>query len=226
MRPSQNASRTVRTPDLIYFPGYGPSWMAIYRPGALKRRFGGTWNDQMAKTPPLKPNAGQLAQMDRTWQRYRRLVIGLRGLWGEVLAVHLTIEGEIEERLRLMIPHPDRLLARASFDQKLTLLLAMWPGPERLGGDAIQEIKRLNAIRNMIAHGTADEAIAKAVHELLCQASDRYRLSPKTHDDAVDGLRSLALGVCGYVVGATEGEAFDALRKQLIESAGLAEGGA
>jgi hypothetical protein len=171
----------------------------------------------MAKAPPPKPDARQLDQMDRTWQRYRRLVIGLRGLWGEVLAVHLTIEGEIEERLRLMIPHPDRLLARASFDQKLTLLLAMWPGPEPLGGDAIQEIKRLNAIRNMIAHGEADDDIAKAVHELLCQSSDRYRRSPKTHDDAVDGLRGLALGVCGYIVGATEGEAFDSLRKQLIE---------
>jgi hypothetical protein len=177
----------------------------------------------MAKSPPRKPNARQFNQMDRTWQRYRRLVIGLRGFWGEVLAVHLTIEGEIEERLRIMIPHPDRLLARASFDQKLTLLLAMWPGPEPLGGDAIQEIKRLNAIRNMIAHGTADEEIAKAVHELLCQASDRYRRSQKTHDDAVDGLRGLAIGACGYIVGATEGETFDALRKQLIESARLAE---
>jgi hypothetical protein len=179
----------------------------------------------MAKTPSLKANARQLEQSNRTWQRYRRLVIGLRGLWGEVLAIHLTVEGEIEERLRLMMPHPDRLLDRAGFDQKLNLLLAMWPGPEPLSGDAIQEIKRLNAIRNMIAHGDVDEDIANAVHELLCQSSDRYRRSSKTHDHAVDGLRGLALGLCGFIVGATEGEAFDALRKQLIESARLAEDG-
>jgi hypothetical protein len=123
-------------------------------------------------------------------------------LWGEVLAVHLTVEGEIEERLRLMIPNPDRLIDRARFDQKLNLLLAMWPGPEPLGGDAIGEIKRLNAIRNIIAHGESDEAIGKAVHELLCQSSDRYRRSAKTHDDLVDGLRGLALGLCGFIVSA------------------------
>lgn len=173
----------------------------------------------MAKAPPSPPSARQLKQIDRTWQRYRRLAVGLRGLWGEVLAVHLTVEGEIEERLRLMIPHPDHLIERASFDQKLNLLLAMWPGPETLGGDAIGEIKRLNAIRNRIAHGESDEAIGKAVHELLCQSSDRYRRSAKSHDDAVDGLRGLALGLCGFIVGATEGEIFNARRKQLIDSA-------
>ena len=124
-----------------------------------------------------------------------------------------------------MIPHPDRLIDRAGFDQKLTLLLAMWPGPEPLSGDAIQEIKRLNALRNMIAHGESDEDITKAVHELLCQSSDRYRRSPKTHDDAVDGLRGLALGLCGFIVGATEGDAFNELRKQLIESARRSEKG-
>jgi hypothetical protein len=35
----------------------------------------------------------------------------------------------------------------------------------------------------------------------------------------------LALGLCGFIVGATEGEVFNALRKQLIESARLAEDG-
>jgi hypothetical protein len=177
----------------------------------------------MAKALSLKANARQLEQSNRTWQRYRRLVIGLRGLWGEVLAIHLTVEGEIDERLRLMIPHPDRLTDRAGFDQKLSLLLAMWPGPEPLSGGAIQGIKRLNSIRNMIAHGEADEDIAKAVHELLCQSSDRYRRSSKTHDDAVDGLRGLALGLCGFIVGATEGDNFNELRRQLIESARLAD---
>lgn len=63
------------------------------------------------------------------------------------------------------------------------------------------------------------------MHELLCQPSDRYRRSPKTHDDAVDGLRGLALGLCGFIVGATEGDAFNELRKQLIESARRSEKG-
>jgi hypothetical protein len=41
----------------------------------------------------------------------------------------------------------------------------------------------------------------------------------------VDGLRGLALGLCGFIVGATEGENFNALRKQVIESARLADVG-
>lgn len=179
----------------------------------------------MAKAPTLDANARLLEHSNRVWQRYRRLAIGLRDLWGEVLAVHLTVEGEIEERQRLIIPHPDRLLDRAGFDQKLNLLLAMWPGPEPLSGDAIQEIKRLNAIRNMIGHGEKDKDITKAVHELLSQSSDPYRRSLKTHDDAVDGLRRLALGLCGFIIGATEGDAFNELRKQLIEDARRSERG-
>src|ERR1700742_3271795 len=106
-----------------------------------------------------QPTEHQLKQIDRTWQRYRRLVIGLRGLWGEVLAVHLTVEGELEERLRLLIPHPDRVLDRSSFDQKLTLFQALWPGPGGLDDGGFQHAKRLNAIRNMIAHGDANATI-------------------------------------------------------------------
>jgi len=51
-----------------------------------------------------QPTARQLKQIDRAWERYRRLVIGLRGLWGELLAVHLTVEGELEERLGSAAP--------------------------------------------------------------------------------------------------------------------------
>jgi hypothetical protein len=166
-----------------------------------------------------EPTARQLTQIDQTWQRYRRLVIGLRGLWGEVLAVHLTVEGELEERLRLLIPHPDRLLDRSSFDQKLTLFQALWPGPGRLDDGGFAYAKRLNTIRNMIAHGDANAAVGKAIHDLLCQASDRYRKSEHSHEDAVDGLRGLALEICGNLVGATEGENFDALRRLHIDQA-------
>ena len=173
----------------------------------------------MSKKKRLVPTERQQKQIDQTWQRYRRLVTGLRGLWGEVLAIHLTIEGELDERLRAIIPHPDQLLEKYGFEQKLSLLMALWPGTALPTGEQIRQIKRLNAIRNMIAHGDTDEEIAKSVHELLCQASPQYRQSPKSHDDAVDGLRSVAMSLCGFIVGLTDGESFEKLRRLTIEKA-------
>jgi len=155
--------------------------------------------------------------IDKTWNRYRRLIIGMQGLFGEVLAAHLAIEAELEERLRVLIPHPDDLLASSGFAQKLTLFVSLLPGQEKINSPALQQVRRLSKIRNAIAHGDDAEAIASDIHDLLMQASEEYRCSEKTRAETVNSLRGMTIGICGFLVGVSEGEAFQALRRLQVD---------
>ena len=155
--------------------------------------------------------------IDNTWSRYRRLIIGMQGMLGEVLAAHLAIEAELDDRLRLLIPHPDDLLATSGFAQKLTLFVSLLPGPEKTNSPALQQVRRLSKIRNAIAHGDDADAIAADIHGLLMQASDEYRTSGTTDEETREALRGMTIGICGYLVGVTEGEAFRSLRRYRID---------
>jgi hypothetical protein len=173
------------------------------------------------------PTAAQGRMIEATWTRYRDLILSLRGLYGELIAAQLTVEAQLEERLGLLIAHPDVLLARAGFHQKLDLLLGLYPGASALESEEITQMRRLNRIRNMIAHGESQPKIHSALAELLCQASPEYRSSDRSMDETVEALRRLVLGICGYLVGLTDGDAFDQLRRLHIDrsrAGGLADG--
>lgn len=163
------------------------------------------------------PSPEQRAMIDKTWSRYRGLIIGMQGLFGEVLAAHLTIEAELEDRLRILIPHPDDLLASSGFAQKLTLFVSLLPGPEKMNSPALQQVRRLSKIRNAIAHGDDAGAIASDIHALLMQASEEYRGSAKAPEQTLDALRGVTIGICGFLVGVSEGEAFRLLRRDQVD---------
>lgn len=166
---------------------------------------------------PKTPTSVQKEAIDATWRRYRQLITSLQGVHGEVIAAHLTIEAQLEQRLERLIPHPEILLSGAGFHQKLNLFSGLHPGPEPLNGDVIQQIRRLNKIRNMIAHGDGAATIAAELDGLLCQSRPEYRSSDKSPAAACDALRGLTMAICGYLVGVTEGDHFDALRRLMID---------
>lgn len=139
-------------------------------------------------------------KIEETWARYRYFIIGLTGLYGEILAAHLAVEAELEGRLRLLTSNPDAFLERASYAQKIGLLVALWPGDaELLKGGTLEAVKSLGTLRNAIAHGRPEDEINQRLDTLL-----------RTHcrgdtSDRVDSLRSLTLEICGYLCGITEG---------------------
>ncbi len=166
----------------------------------------------------LTPTPAQQAHIDATWRRYRNLIAALHGVYGELIAIHLTLEAELEDRLTLLIPHPDALLANASFHQKLILLCSLHPAPHPLEDTAIQHIRRLNKIRNMIAHGDRPPDVLGQLAELLSQASPAYRASDKSPAATTDALRGLMMELCGFLAGVTEGPHFEALQRQRINT--------
>jgi hypothetical protein len=162
------------------------------------------------------PTPAQRIRIDATWGRYRDLIVALQGVYGEVIAVQLTIEAELEDRLAPLIPHPDALLGNAGFHQKLTLLCALHPAPDLLKDAAIQHIRRLNKIRNMIAHGERPRDVSNQLTDLLNQAAPDYRASDKSPAATIDALRGLMMELCGFLAGVTEGPHFEALQRRRI----------
>lgn len=174
----------------------------------------------MSKLPT--PTSAQDAQSEIAWRRYRELITSLRGIQVEVIAAQLMIEAQLEERLELLIPHPEILLPRAGFNQKLNLLCGLHPAPEPFASEFIQHIRRLNKIRNMIAHGKSESMIAAELEALLLQSDSGLDVGNKSEAAFIEALRRLTMLLCGYLTGLTEGETFRALRHLHLNPKGRA----
>lgn len=139
-------------------------------------------------------------QIDATWARYRRYIIGLTGLYGEILAAHLAVEAEMEGRLRLLMSNPDVILERSSYAQKLGLFIALWPGEaSSLKSGTLDAVRALGALRNAIAHGRSESDIDRRLDAFLETYGSAYG------SDKIESLRSLTMEICGYLCGLTDG---------------------
>ena len=139
-----------------------------------------------------------------TIERYERLSLSMRGVYGELLALHLLIEATLEDCLKLMLPNPKPVLDRdAGFAMKLALLESLFPVRDRQ--TLVFAVARaFNTARNQIAHGDDPAVIEKAIHRICDMGSGGLGLSEFDGDPQMRRLAAVAIKVCGFVLGLVE----------------------
>lgn len=132
-------------------------------------------------------------------------------LVGLLLRVHLWVEQALEEILQHVLPQPQHLSNRMSFDHRLRLVLALGLN---LGG-LEQAFRTLNQMRNSAAHNLDGEPDAKAQAHFVSLLPDG--LNVPTGADPIAQF-AVALMLVGF--GATHLKV-DAMRTRPIEVTGL-----
>ena len=130
------------------------------------------------------------------WAGYTRLAKAAGSVSPDAmaaLAYHAALEREVDEILATTMPRSEKL-ENLTFQQKVWVLAASWPGDPKAGDLACEALNRFNALRNAHAHGDSTEKVKGRFDKLVaaCQALDA------TVDETSD-IGGLAWVICGYL---------------------------
>jgi len=129
----------------------------------------------------------------------------MRGIYGELLALHLLIEATLEDCLKVMLPNARPFLDRdPSFAMKLALFEGLFPSHPRLR-DILAATRVINTARNQIAHGDEPAIIEKAIDRVCDLGSKNLGLGEFDAEPQMKRLVAVAIKVCGYLLGMVEG---------------------
>jgi hypothetical protein len=136
-----------------------------------------------------------------------------------LLRTHLAIENELDKILSLLLEKPKLLnKLKLTFSQKATLVQAMsslYPVPW-------DDIRKLNSLRNRLAHRLEDDSIVHDIDALICRVLRRHSYPPHELLNAPASASEDARRKLVQILGLRLFTEVTALRKIIIVSRGTA----
>lgn len=111
-----------------------------------------------------------------------------------ILTFHAALEREIDVVLAALLPRADKLKKGFGFANKIDVLAAAWKGDPDAGDRLHLVLRRLNDLRNSVAHGDTIEEVERWLTKLL----DAYRAIDPDVDVHVE-IGEMAQGICSFM---------------------------
>lgn len=111
-----------------------------------------------------------------------------------ILTFHAALEREIDVVLAAILPRADKIKKSFGFANKIDVLAAAWKGDPDAGDRLHLVLRRLNDLRNSVAHGDTIEEVERWLTKLL----DAYRAIDPDVDVHVE-IGEMAQGICSFM---------------------------